>query len=74
MRYLSRSDLAQVAKPVLREYWKLPEAQEHPWFVDPVLLAKEVLGLTVRYRHLSLDGALLGLTSYDEAEVFLPDS
>ena len=74
MRYLSRTDLAKVAQPVLREYWRLPEAQEHPWYVDPVLLAKEVLGLTVRYRHLSEDGELLGLTSYGEAEVFLPDT
>ena len=74
MRYLSRTDLARVAQPVLREYWRLPEAQEHPWYVDPALLAKEVLGLTVRYRHLPEDGELLGLTSYGEAEVFLPDS
>ena len=74
MRYLSRSELAQVAQPVLREYWKLPEAQEHPWYVDPALLAKEVLGLKVLYRQLSWDGELLGLTSFGEAEVFLPDS
>ena len=74
MRYLSRADLALVAQPVLREYWRLPQAQEHPWYVDPTLLAKDVLGLTVRYRHLSVDGELLGLTSYGEAEVILPDS
>ena len=47
-------------------YRKLPRAQEHPWCVDPALLAREVLGLTVRYRHLSEDGELLGLTSYGE--------
>lgn len=73
MRYMTRSDLARAAQPVLGEYRKLPRAQEHPWCVDPALLAREVLGLTVRYRHLSEDGELLGLTSYGETEVFLPD-
>ena len=73
MRFLTRSELAGAAQPVLRDYRKLPEAQEHPWYVDPTLLAREVLGLTIRYRHLSEDGELLGLTSYGEMEVFLPD-
>ena len=73
MLYLTRADLERIAQRVLCAYRKLPEAQEHPWCVDPALLAQEVLGLTVRYRHLSEDGQLLGLTSYGEAEVFLPD-
>ena len=73
MRYMSRYDLAQVAQRVLHEYWRLPEAQEHPWNVDPALLADRVLDLKVRYRHLSEDGEIMGLTSYREMEVFLPD-
>lgn len=73
MRYMTRADLKDAAQPVLRTYRKLPQAQEHPWYVDPALLAKEVLGLTIRYRHLTEDGGLLGLTSYGEMELELPD-
>ena len=73
MLYLTRPDLERIAQRILRAYRKLPEAQAHPWCVDPALLARRVLGLTVRYRHLSEDGELLGLTSYGETEVFLPD-
>ena len=73
MLYLSRLDLEGIAQRVLRAYRKLPEAQEHPTRVDPCLLARSVLGMTVRYRHLSEDRELLGLTSYGDLEIFLPD-
>ena len=73
MRYLTRLDLERIGQRVLRAYWRLPEAQENPYCVDPVLLARELLGLTVRYRHLSTDEELMGLTSYGEVEVELPD-
>ena len=73
MQVLSRADLERIAQRVLRAYWRLPEAQEAPYRVDPELLAKRLLGLTVRYRRLSEDGELLGLTSYEAMEVFLPD-
>ena len=73
MLYLSRLDMERIAQRVLRAYRKLPEAQECPACVDPKLLARKVLGMTVRYRHLSEDGELLGMTSYGELEVFLPD-
>ncbi len=73
MKYMTRADLRRAAEPVLWQYWLLPSAQEHPWLVDPSLLAREVLGLKLRYRHLSADGDLLGLTSYGELEVVLPD-
>ena len=73
MRYMARPELEQIALRVLRAYRKLPEAQEDPYRVDPVLLAKGLLGLTVRYRHLSEDRELMGLTSYGELELVLPD-
>ena len=73
MQFLSRLDMEQIAQRVLRAYWKLPEAQEHPTRVDPCLLARKVLGMSVSYRHLSEDRELLGLTSYGDLEVFLPD-
>ena len=74
MRYLTRADLERIAQRVLCAYWKLPEAQETPYRVDPTLLAKRLLGLKVRYRHLSEDGELMGLTSYGELELLLPDA
>ena len=70
---MTRYDLRQAARHVLQAYWRLPSAQEHPWLVDPALLAREVLRLKLRYRQLSEDGCLLGLTSYGELEVVLPD-
>lgn len=73
MVYLSRLELENMAQRLLRRYWKLPRAQETPWRVDPDLLARELLGLTVRYRHLSEDASLLGLTSYEPLELVLPD-
>ena len=63
MLYLSRLDMERIAQRVLRAYRKLPEAQERPACVDPELLARKVLGMTVRYRHLSEDGELLGMDS-----------
>ncbi len=74
MRFLTRHELSRVAQRVLREYWRLPAAQELPYAVDPVLLAKELLGLRVRYRHLSSDGRILGLTGFSEMELLLPDA
>ena len=74
MMFLSRTDLEKIAERVLRAYRRLPAAQEIPYRVDPALLAKELLKLTVRYRRLSSDGSVLGLTSYGEVELLLPDA
>ena len=74
MRYMTRYDLQKIAGRVLRAYWRLPEAQENPYCVDMLLLAKRLLGLRVLYRHLSSDGRTVGITSYGKVELVLPDA
>ena len=41
--------------------------------VDPELLLTKVLGLNIEYGHLSIDGSILGLTSFEEVEVEVLD-
>ena len=74
-RYLSYNDLDAIAGRVFRAYKKLPEVQAagQILYVDPHLLLKALLGLTIEFRHLSLDGTTLGITSYDEVGVEICD-
>ncbi len=74
-RYLSCKDLETIADGIFREYSGLPGAYEDGrlLYVDPALLLKELLGLTVEYRHLSQDRTVLGVTAYDEIGVELCD-
>lgn len=74
MLCLSRNDLEAISQRVLRAYWKIPEANETPWYVDPDLLLSSLLGLKIQYRHLSDDGLTLGMTSFEKVEVELPGS
>ena len=74
-RYLSYSDLDTIADRVFRAYSRLPEvrAAGPVLYVDPALLLKALLGLTIEYRHLSQDGTTLGITAYDEIGVEICD-
>ena len=74
-RYLSYSDIEAIATRVFRAYSKLPEVQAagQLLYVDPNLLLKALLGLTIEYRHLSEDGTTLGITAYDEVGVEICD-
>ena len=74
-RALSYNDLEAIAERVFRAYRKLPAVQAagEVLYVDPYLLLEELLGLTIEYRRLSLDGSVLGVTTYDETGVELPD-
>ena len=74
-RYLSYNDLDAIAARVFRAYSKLPEVQEagQLLYIDPNLLLKQLLGLTIEYRHLSTDGTTLGITAYDEVGVEICD-
>ena len=73
MRKQTRQDLERISRRVLRAYWKMPLAQETPWYVDPDLLLSGLLGLKIQYYHLSDDGMTLGITSFDDIEIELPD-
>ena len=74
-KYLSYNDLDTIAARVFRAYSKLPEvkAADQVLYVDPNLLLKSLLGLTIEYRHLSQDGTTLGITAYDEVGVEIVD-
>ena len=74
-RYLSYNDLDAIAARVFRAYSKLPEVQEagQLLYIDPNLLLKQLLGLTIEYRHISTDGTTLGITAYDEVGVEICD-
>ena len=73
MPYLDIATMEKIAERVLRAYWKLPSAQETPWYVDPDLLLTDLLDLSIEFRRLSGDGMTLGMTSFEEMEIELPD-
>ena len=74
-RYLTYNDLDVIAARVFRAYSMLPEVQAagQVLYVDPQLLLKSLLGLTIEFRHLSADGTTLGITAYDEVGVEICD-
>ena len=74
-KYLSYNDLDAIAACVFRAYSKLPEVQAagQVLYVDPDILLKNLLGLTIEYRHLSEDGTTLGITAYDDVGVEICD-
>lgn len=76
MKQLSRKDIEAIAERVVQAYMHLPALQEQDiQRVEPVLLCEELLNLNVDFVRLSLDGSLLGLTSFTElgVGVFEPD-
>lgn len=74
MLKLSRRDLENIAERVLVSYRNLPEVKKKKMYrVDPELLLTKVLGLNIEYQHLSVDGSILGLTSFEEVEVEVLD-
>lgn len=76
MKQLSRKDIEAIAERVVQAYMKLPELQgQNIQRIEPVLLCEELLNLNIDFVRLSLDGSLLGLTSFTELgiEVYAPD-
>ncbi len=68
-RYLSYAELDRIAERVVNAYAKLPEVSiTELLYVDPNILLRSLLGLEIEYRHLSPDGRLLGLTTFDEID------
>ena len=74
--YLSKAELEKIADRVFRAYLALPEVRSSGRVlrVVPELLLDGLLGLSVEYRQLSVDGSVLGMTSYEEVGVELPGS
>lgn len=64
--YLSRKNIERIARSVIDEYFALPKIRIQPEIrrIDPFILAENLLGLKVDFRHLSADRQIFGLTSY----------
>lgn len=64
MPHLSVREIESIAKRVINAYKKLPTlAGQQISVIQPELLIRDMLGLSIEYHSLSLDGRILGLTS-----------
>lgn len=73
MKHLSRKDIEAIADRIVKAYCELPEVKKNKIYrIEPELLLTKLLGLKIEYQHLSLDGSILGMTSFKEigVEVF----
>ena len=74
MKRLTRVYIEGIADRILKAYMNLPEIKGTEIYrIDPELLLTRVLGLKIEYAHLSLDGTVLGMTSFGEVEVEVYD-
>lgn len=74
MKQLTRKYIEGIAEKVLEAYMQLPEIKgTHVYRIDPELLLTKVLGLNIEYAHLTTDGSVLGLTSFEEVGVGVLD-
>ena len=73
--YLSRKDLEGIGKKAYEAYLNLPKIrlQEDVKRVDPIVVAENMLGLSIDYQHLSLNKLTFGLTSYDPTPAIIFD-
>lgn len=66
-KFLSRADLERIAGTVVTQYYQaISHMGTMPAPVDPVALAKVVLGLDTHYLPLSGDGSVLGMACFQE--------
>lgn len=70
MPYLSRQSIESIARRIVTAYKKMPSLKGQQLnMVQPELLIRDLLGLTVQYHRLSRDGSILGLTAHGEVDV-----
>jgi len=70
MRILSRRDIERISRGILQQYINQPENRGKTFVhIDPVDLAQQMYGIEFEYRHLSRQGAILGITSSLEVGV-----
>lgn len=75
MPYLTRNEIERIAQRVIAAYRKLPSHQGRScWFIDPALLATDLLGFIVEYHALSPAGNVHGLTTFSDAEITIYDN
>ena len=74
MPYLSVREIESIAHRVITAYRKLPSlAGQQASMVQPELLVKDLLGLSVEYHVLSTNGRILGLTACGKVGVPIYD-
>lgn len=74
MKHLSRNDIEAIAERIISAYRELPDLKNRQIYrIEPELLLTKVLGLKIDYQHLSVDGAILGMTSFKEIGVEIVD-
>ena len=74
LNYLSRRDIEIIADKIIDKYKQLPDVDGKCLYrVEPDKLIGELLRLTVEYKHLSVDGTLLGEYISDEVEIEVYD-
>ena len=70
MKILSRDYIEHIAERILKVYYQLPEFQGRKVYsIDPEIVIRKVLGLEIEYAHLSLNGNILGMTSFNDIDV-----
>jgi hypothetical protein len=73
--YLSVREIESIARRVITAYRKLPAlAGRQVSMVQPELLVRDLLGLSIEYHVLSANGNILGLTSCGEVGVHIYDN
>ena len=72
--YLTRNDIERISQRIVIAYQKLPTAkQSAPNIIDPVILIRDLLRLSIDCHTLSMNGSILGLTSFGEVLVKVYD-
>lgn len=72
--YLTRNDIERISQRIVIAYQKLPMAkQSTPNTIDPVILIRDLLRLSIDCHTLSMNGSILGLTSFGEVLVKVYD-
>ena len=70
MRILSRRDIEGISRNILQQYIGKPDNRGKTFdHIDPEDLARRMYGIEFEYRHLSRQGAILGITSFHEVGV-----
>lgn len=70
MRILSRQDIESISRTILRKYLNLENNQGKVFDrIEPETLARQLYGIEFEFRYLSRQGAILGITSFDEVGI-----
>jgi Zn-dependent peptidase ImmA (M78 family) len=72
MYILSKEDMESIAAMFLGKY--LPDALQSPQAIDIDYILTECLALDVKYRTITLNGSILGISTFDDVDIDIYDS